>query len=228
MNDRPGDDALFHKRMQTVRGHVSNSSQSNPPNSSAIFLRRDAHDRFVFRFPAVNGFFGTAQIGLIHLDAALEAISPRPHHRTAQLMVPSPSCLVAAQSQNTLQAQRISSRLLTRDIPHRLEPHAKWLSGTLKNRSRSGRRLPVTLETLQLASGRGTSSSPFASRSPKALGPPHTPQIRSARFVRSKPIVELLQRSGVVHAADGVPLIMVNHTHILYAVVGRGKWISTL
>jgi len=44
---------------------------------------RDAHDRLVFRFSAVNTFFRTAQVDLIHLDAALEAIPtaappPRP------------------------------------------------------------------------------------------------------------------------------------------------------
>ncbi len=225
VDDRSGGDALLDKRVQTVRRHIGNSPQSNPPNSSAVFLRRDGHNRLVFSFSAVNALFRTAQVGLIHLDAAFEALPARPHHRTAQLMEPSPSCLVAAQAQDPLQAQCTSSRLLTRDMPHRLEPHAQWLSGALVDGSRSRRRLTVAPQALELTSGRGTGSLPMALWASEALRPPNTPQVRSARFFRGEPFVELLQSSGVVHAADGVSLIIANHALILHVVAGRAKWI---
>ena len=219
VNDRPGRDALFHKRVQTVRRHIGNTPQSNPPNSSAVFLRRDGHNRLIFRFSAVDALFHTAQVGLIHLDAAFEALPARPHHRTAQLVEPSPSCLVAAQAQDPLQAQCTSSRLLTRDMPHRLEPHAQWLSGSLKDGSRSCRRLPVALQALELTSSRRTGSFPLASWASEALGPPNTPQIRSTRVLRGEPFVELLQSPGEVHAADRMSLIIVNHTPVVYTQV---------
>jgi len=38
----------------------------------------------------------------------------------------------------------------------------------------------------------------------------------------------LLQSSGIVHAADGVSLIIANHALILHVVAGRGKWIPPL
>ena len=41
-----------------------------------------------------------------------------------------------------------------------------------------------------------------------------------------EPFVELLQSSGVIHAANRVSPIIANHTLILHVVVGRGKWIA--
>ena len=83
-------------------------------------------------------------------------------------------------------------------------------------------------QALELTSGRGTGSLPLALWASEALRPPNTPQVRSARFFGGEPFVELLQSSGVVHAADGVSLIIANHALILHVVAGRGKWIPPL
>jgi len=80
-------------------------------------------------------------------------------------------------------------------------------------------------QALELTSGRDTGSLPLALWASEALRPPNTPQVRSARFFGGEPFVELLQSSGVVHAADGVSLIIANRALILRVVAGRGKWI---
>jgi hypothetical protein len=72
----------------------------------------------------------------------------------------------------------------------------------------------VASQALELTSGRGTGSLPLALWASEALRPPNTPQVRSARFFGEEPFVELLQSSGVVHAAAGVSLIIANHALI--------------
>ena len=52
--------------------------------------------------------------------------------------------------------------------------------------------------------------------------------MRRTPLPRGKPLVELLKSPGIVHATDGVSLIVVEHAHILHVVVGRGKWIPLI
>ena len=97
--------------METVARDVGYPSEPNAADPPPVLLRRYDNDRLVFRLAAVDAFFVSTNIGLIHLHTALEAISAGPDHRTAQLMEPTPSRLVAAQAEQLLKTQRTSLQI---------------------------------------------------------------------------------------------------------------------
>ena len=73
--------------------------------------------RALFPVPAASPGLYATHIGFI-LRPTRRAVTAGPHHHATELVQPSPSRLVTAQSQATLQAQGTDTDLFVRHIPH--------------------------------------------------------------------------------------------------------------
>ena len=149
-----------------------------------------------------------------------------PDHRTPQLVEPTPSCLVAAQAEHLLQPQRTPSGFLAGHVPHRLKPHSQGLLRPFKNRPPPSERFRRRhFSTLQVASIGQPGLAASTLRTSEALPPPNPLQKRQTRRFRREPIVELLQGSGIVNAANRMRPGLLSHPGILHLVAGPSKWV---
>ena len=174
---------------------------------------------------AADAFFLSTDVGFIHLHTAVEPIPVGANHRTPQLVEPTPSCLVAAQAEPLLKPQRTPSGFLAGHVPQGLKPHSQGLLGPFKNRPRRQRGSAPTLSTLQVASIRQPGLAASTLRTAEALPPPNPLQKRQTCRLRREPIVELLQGSGIVNAANRMRSGPLSHAGILHLVAGPRKWI---
>ena len=178
--------------------------------------------------PRGDRFFDEGvQIVTRHVGRPSESNAAGSDHRTAQLMEPTPSGLVAAQTEHRLQTQRAPSRFLAGHVPHRLKPHPQGLLRPLKDRPRSHGGSVPTRCTLQVASVRHPGLAAGTFRTTEAFPPPNALQIGQASGLRREPIVEFLQGSGIVNAANRMWPGFASHAGILHLVVGPSKWIPT-
>src|SRR5580704_8644466 len=95
----------------------------------------------IFRPPADCASLLPTPVSLVHLDDAIQPVPTRTNHSPAQFMQHRPGGLIAAQAENTLQAQSTDAILLAGDLPHGAEPDRQGQVTVLKNGSRGDRHL---------------------------------------------------------------------------------------
>src|SRR5208283_3665862 len=118
-------------------------------------------------------------------------------------MQPSPSCLVAAEAQNTLQTESADTVLLVGHIPHRHKPRPQRLAGVLKDRPRCHRRLPLATTALkQPAQRHPRLACPLATRADETVRPAQAPNIFMASRITAEPLINLLERPRVINPGD--------------------------
>src|SRR5271167_3393580 len=118
-------------------------------------------------------------------------------------MQPSPSCLVAAEAQNTLQTESADTVLLVDHIPHRHKPRPQRLAGVLKDRPRCHRRLPLATTALkQPAQRHPRLACPLATRADETVRPAQAPNIFMASRITAEPLINLLERPRVINPRD--------------------------
>src|SRR5271169_2544050 len=83
-------------------------------------------------------------VSLVYLDDAIQPLPTRSNHGPAQFMQHRPSGLIAAQPENTLQAQSTDAILLAGDLPHGAEPDRQGQVTVLKNGSRGSVRRGIS------------------------------------------------------------------------------------
>src|SRR5260370_8261666 len=88
-----------------------------------------------------------------------------------------PSGLVAAKTQNTLQAQSADAVLLARDLPHGSEPDRQRQMAVLKDGARRDRHLIAALVASPTITPNQTPLSSPAPRTQPSAGPPTTSQV---------------------------------------------------
>jgi hypothetical protein len=139
-------DSFLDERGEGCRRHVGNAAHSNPTDATLSSLGGDHHDRLVRGVAPDRALLCSADVGLVDLDLAAQAVPPWPHHGPAQLVQPDPGGLVAAQPQDSLEAQGTDTVLLADRIPR--QPQTRWQSPSCRrscSRSpKSSRHRPCT------------------------------------------------------------------------------------
>ncbi len=142
--------------------------------------------------------FFAAPVRLVHLHDATQPVAPRPHHRASQFVQQRPGRLVAAQSQDTLQAQRADAVLLAGHLPHGPEPHRQWQLAVLEDGPRHHRRFPPAVSAPpQIAAVPQALTLP-APGTGNPLGPPHGNQVGAARRFGAEPPLQFQQRPRII------------------------------
>jgi len=75
-----------------------------------------------------NTLFLSTNVRLVNLNMSTEHVPARAYHGTAELVQPSPSSLIAAQPEDSLQAQSAYAELLISEVPHCMEPYTQGFS----------------------------------------------------------------------------------------------------
>jgi len=148
------------------------------------------------------------QVRFIHLHRPAQQVPVRAHHRTPKPVQYGPSGLVAVQTQHTLQSQGTDPLLLAGEIPRRREPHVKGCAGLVEDRSGRHAALMSAGSADQPAprSATGRIRHP-ADRTAKPMRPSQLLQIRCARFIAGKPVLELAPRCRVVPARNRLDVV---------------------
>jgi len=202
--------AVLDKRNQAVGRCIWYGAHSDSTNSFPVFLSGNYNQCLTFRLTASDAFFWAAKIGFVNLNSSNKTVAPRSNHCASQFVKPSPCSLVATQTQDTLEPERISAGFLTRYKPHSLKPSTQWLPRSLKDCTGGSRCLPLASCASQKASGGCPSFISTTTRAAKAIGPPKALQIVNARFFGRKPTVKFLKRPRIINSADWVE-IMAHH-----------------
>ena len=182
-NVGPEASAIRRKRIRPILGSI---------------LRRDQNQHLSCRSAAAFSGLRTTQKSLIDFHGSCQAIPTWTHHGATQLVQPSPRRVVTAQSQQTLQPQRIHPLLLVGHVPHRLKPKPQRFPRILEDGAGRERSFQVTLRTAEKPALHRPRPSISAARATKPFGPAKLKQILPAAVLSSERILKLLHRSRVL------------------------------
>ena len=210
----PGHDRFLHESMETARRSIRHPTQPDTPDAFSVRLGRHYNQGLVSQVPAASPGLYATHIGFIYFDLTGKAVTAGPHHRATELVQPSPSRLVTAQSQATLQAQGTDTDLLVRHIPHGSEPRNERSVCPLEDRPNRRRGVPMTASTLKPSTSPGRPSAlTTARRTPKTLWPPKLHQVNAATLLGSKTSFEfghsprkILRLGAVRQMRHAIPL----------------------
>jgi len=191
-NHTPRSDPFFNRGFQTLGRGIVDLTQSNPAGSPSVFLSGDQNQDFPLCSAAALSWPLASHKGLVDFYRPLETVSPGTHHGPAQFMHPHPRRSIAAQSQGLAQSFSAHALLLVRYVPHRLKPKPEGFTSILKKCPCGDRGLQIACGTTKQPASHHPSSFIIASRASKSFGPPQPEQIISARVLRVKPILKLL------------------------------------
>jgi len=180
--------------METARRSIRHPTQPDPSDAFSVKLRRHHN-----QVPAASPGLYPTHIGFIYFDLTGKAVTAGPYHRAAELVQPSPSRLVTAQSQATLQAQGTDADLLVRHIPHGSEPRNERSLCPLEDRPNRRRGVPTTARTFKPSTSPGRPSVlTTARRTAKTLWPPKLHQVNAATLLGGKPSFEFGQSPRII------------------------------
>src|ERR1039458_3208902 len=192
---------LSNETKQTFGGNVFDAFQSDTPDGSTIFLRRDHYDGLLIDLATSLALFRATNVGFVDLDVTSKAIPIRPYHSPAQLVHPRPCSFVAAQAQHSLQTQGADAVLLAGYEPHCKKPGAQRLAGVLEHCTSRQRRFRIACPAPKYAA-RGHPRLPNipTTRTNEPVWPPQAPDIFAALNLTAKPLVHFLERARVINA----------------------------
>ena len=142
--------------------------------------------------------FRAAHIGLIHFQRARTAISSRPDHGPPELVEPSPGRVIAAQTENLLEAQRADARFLTGHPPHRPEPDGQRFASTLEYGTRRHGDVVAARSTDQQSTNGLPYLATLATRARNSLRPTQLQKILPASSFGREPRLEFTECLRVV------------------------------
>lgn len=200
---------LFKRLFNGGGRGIGNNAQADATNASAIFLSCDQNQGLSLGSASTFSGSFAANHGFIHLDGPGKSISSRANHGPAKFVQPCPCGLIAAKSQNSLNAKGADAIFLTGDIPDSTEPQRQRKPRTLKNGSGSHGRLIPTLATKDKPCLHSPTFAPAATGAQKTRGPAQRLQVSSTCFVAGKAFFHINQVARVIF-----------HAGILYIVVG--------
>ena len=139
---------------------------------------------------------------LIYFDSTGKEASHWPHHGTAHFVKPTPCSLIAIQAKNAFEAQCTSTEFLTCYILDRLKPHFKRLSCALKYCARDNGYFMLASGTSKKARLHPPILGAFADWADKTIWPSEPLNIIKTLFLCCKPIIEFLNRRGIIYSAN--------------------------
>src|SRR3989442_2054369 len=186
MHAAPLDNRTLDEPIQVIRRAIWNSSQTDASNACTSFLGSDHHIRLARNAASFQLRWPSPYLGFVHFDATAELIPARSHHSSAQLVQNRPSGLIAAQAQDTLQAQRAGPILLTGHLPDGSAPKPQWQMAILENGAGGHRCLVTTSCAYQPPSLRWPSLSSATAGAHKSFRPAEERPVCPAPFPRGK------------------------------------------
>jgi hypothetical protein len=130
---------------KTISTYVWYLTQSNTAKAFGFMnLHSYYHNGFFLGVSAGYTFLFSSNVSFVDFYAAIQSVTPRSDHRPTQFVKPSPSSLVASQTQHSLHSQRAATKLLVGHMPRCLKPHPQWFAGTVKYRACGYRCLALT------------------------------------------------------------------------------------
>src|SRR2546428_6378169 len=194
MHAAPLDNRTLDEPIQVIRRAIWNSSQTDASNACTSFLGSDHHQRLARNTASFLSRCHSPYLGFLHFDATAELIPARSHHSSAQLVQNRPSGLIAAQAQDTLQAQRAGPILLTGHLPDGSAPKPQWQMAILENGAGGHGCLVTPGGTYQPASLRWAKFSSSTAGGNKCLPPAEAAQLSTALFPRRKLLFHVRKR----------------------------------
>ena len=182
----------------------------------ALILNSNYYQSLIFSTATLLARTFAANVSLVDFNGSGQVVTIWPYHCASQSMQPSPSRVIAAQIQSSLQAQRIGSVFLVCNVPHRLKPKAQRFSRIVKKSAGSYRGLAITLTALKQSSRSTTHFLTTAYRALKSVRPAQGNEIVNTR---------LLCREALSEFSEVLWEIL--HTPILHIVVSGVKCIAT-
>src|SRR5207249_4083028 len=163
----------LHGRLKALPCCIGYSAQADSTDALFRLLRRNNHQSLVRRsttpfpraFPSNEDF--------VHLDRARKPITSWTDHGAPKLVQPLPRSVIAAETQDPLQAQRTHTVFLTGYVPHGFKPKAQRLVRVVQQRPRCRRNLVATLDAPELSSLHRPSLDRLASWANKPVRPSH-------------------------------------------------------
>src|ERR1700723_683126 len=207
-------DGLSDEPVQSGLGQVRDRTQADAANAFSIFLGGDDNQSLDLRPPADCASLLPTPVSLVHLDGAIQPVPTRTNHSPAQFMQHRPGGLIAAQAENTLQAQSTDAILLAGDLPHGEEPDRQGQVTVLKNGSRGDRLLMTATAARPPIPPNRPSIGSRAPRAHPSSGPPQSCEVFGAGILAAKPPFQLQQ---------GLRKILAHDTQTLHLGVGGVK-----
>ncbi len=144
-NDRTMKDHLPNEFYKTISTHVWYLTQSNASKTFGFMnLHICYYDRLLFSVSAGHTCFLATSVSLVDFDATIQQVTPGSDHSPTQFVKPSPSSLVAAQTQRTLHPQRASTKFLVGHMRRCLKPYPQRFADTVKDRPCGYRDMTLT------------------------------------------------------------------------------------
>ena len=184
---------VAHKTHQTRARCVGDMAQTDPPHSAAFQFHRNHNQGFAHKLSPANVLLLAAQVSLVDLDTSAQPFPSQPNHRLPQLLQHQPGCLIAAQTEFTLQTLSAQPCFLGAGQPHCQKPTPQRHPRVVQDGSRSGRGLASAGATEHRASPRRPTLRGRAVRTNESRGPADADQILATGLLAGKPFSELHQ-----------------------------------
>ena len=156
----------------------------------------------------VPRFSPERKVAFIDLDCASQQVPIWAHHGSPKSMQHGPCGLITVQAKNPLQAQGADPLLLASEVPRGSKPHSQWRSGFIEEGcGRDAALMSAGPADQPPSCGATRRIDHCACWTAKTRRPSQHLQIRGARFVAAKPVLELAQRLGVIFASNGLDLV---------------------
>ena len=189
---------LLNRSHQIWAGCILNLAKTDAADPFPISLCRNDNQCLSRCATSPLSRFFSSNIGLVHLDNARQAITPRSNHRSSQFMQTCPCRLVTTKPQNTFQPQCAGAGFLAGYPPDYPKPHSQWNTTAVKNRPGSHRALVVAFRTFKEHLRHRPSLRCPAARTTESIRPSQSEKIFPARFRCSKLKLEFRQCFGVI------------------------------
>src|SRR5215471_16119828 len=170
----------------------------NATDPRSIFLSRNDNQRLGIGLATPNALLQTADIGLIYLDSASQPVPAWAHHSAPQFVQPSPSGLVAFESQHALETHGARPILLAGHPPGCPEPERQGHPCVLENRPCRHRTLVVAGRALQKDFGFRPALPPTTARATEPVGPAEPKQVFPAGPLRREASLKLQQIPRII------------------------------
>src|SRR5271157_12924 len=201
-------DGLSDEPVQSGLGQVRDRTQADAANAFSIFLGGDDNHSLDLRPPANCASLLSTPVSLVYLDDAIQPFPTRSNHGPAQFMQHRPSGLIAAQPENTLQAQSTDAILLAGDLPHGAEPDRQGQVTVLKNGSRGDRHLIPAIAAKPPIPPNRPSIGSRAPRTHPSPGPPQSCEVFGAGILAAIAPFQLQQGLRKILAHDSERYIL--------------------
>lgn len=193
-------DVIADESVQGCSRGVSQRRDPAPPVAAGLLdLHRDARQHLVApAFATAYTRISTADVGLVDLHSADQALAPRAHEHGPQPVKHGPYGLVGTDLESALQTQRGDSVLAGGEEPAGGEPQGQGRTRAVEDRCGGDGASHTARGALETPIAQSPAVTPQASRTNEPGGPTQPLEVIQAVGIGSKPSLKLPERPWVV------------------------------